>query len=218
VNEFSIDEKRIVLTPIPPASIYYVRSNNNVIEKYRIPTKEYILFLSTLEPRKDADTLLSSYMLLPPSVRLTTSLILAGGKGWGSDETQRCIKKLQGAGENIRHIGYVDLQDAPALYQSAALYVMPSLYEGFGMPILEAMASNTPIVASDIPVLREVGGDAISYATVGSPESFSKEILSVLNSSRKDLIKGYEKNLSRFSWEDNVSKIINKTKELLQDK
>jgi len=211
LHEFDMKSNDIIVTPIPPDETYFKKSNNDVHKKYSIPTKSYILFLSTLEPRKDADTLISAYLLLPDNTRQSTSLILAGGKGWNSEKTQSRIESLVKGGENIRHIGYVDQVDAPALYQRADLYVMPSLYEGFGMPILEAMASNTPIVASDIPVLREVGGDAIRYATVRSPESFAEEIVSVLNSNRKDFIKGYEKNLSRFSWEDNVSRILDKT-------
>lgn len=217
MNNYSIPDNRIVLTPIPPAGIYSQPSKRDVHKKYGIPTKTYILFLSTLEPRKDADTLISAYLLLPDAVRRSTSLILAGGKGWNTEETQQRIAGLHKKGENIRHIGYVDQEDSPALYQSAALYVMPSLYEGFGMPILEAMASNTPILASDIPVLREVGGAAIKYASVGLSESFSEKIQFMLAQPRASLTKGYKKNLARFSWKENVSRIIEKTNELLKE-
>jgi glycosyltransferase involved in cell wall biosynthesis len=217
MQTLSVPEDKIILTPIPPADIYFKAPNSDVRTKYAIPTKEYILFLGTMEPRKDADTLISAYLLLPKSVRRSTSLILAGGKGWGTEKTQKRLAALQAKGENVRHIGYIDQDDAPSLYRSAALYVMPSLYEGFGMPILEAMASKTPILASDIPVLKEVGGMVIRYASVGSPESFSVEMKDMLSTPRSVLIKGYKKNLSRFSWQQNVSRIVEKSNQLLEE-
>ena len=110
--------------------------------------------------------------------------------------------------ENIIKIGFVDQHDLPALYQKASLFVMPSLYEGFGMPILEALASGCSVIASDIPILRETGGDAITYAQPKSPEDFCKkinlELQTKFNKSKA------EAHLSKFSWEKNADNILEK--------
>lgn len=219
IKEFNLDPSRCVVTSIPPAAEFSQRSENEVRGKYGIPTEKYIYFIGNLEPRKNLATLLDAYLQLPDAVRKEYSLILAGSKGWKNESLQDALKRAKEAGENVRHIGFIDQADSPALYQNASLFVMPSLYEGFGIPVLEAQLSGCPVVASDIPVLREVGGATVSYADPGSATDFKNKILSKLQENNTDKWKEQAKNnVARFSWEDNVSKILEIIDLLLKEK
>ena len=218
IKEFHLDSSRCVVTPIPPDSSFFAVATPSTIksvkEKYNLkPEKEYIYFIGNLEPRKNLKTLVEAYQLLPQEIKDRYSLVLAGGRGWKTESTQEVIDKAISSGEDIKHIGFIDQEDSPVLHQGASLFVMPSLYEGFGMPILEAMASGTPVVSSNIPVLKEVGAEYATYADPHSPESFAKAITRTIISPRpkRNLL---QENVHRYSWQDNVDKIISKTEEL----
>ena len=217
VKEFSLDPARCVVTHAPPEDSYFVLSDNEVHNKYGIPTKKFIFFIGNLEPRKNLSVLVEAYRKLPNNIKSEYSLVLAGGKGWKTEKSRASIDKARAANENVIHIGYADQKDAAALFQKASLFVMPSIYEGFGMPILEAMAGGTPVVASDIPVLREAGGDAALYADPHDALDFRDKILSILTSESKarELNMKAKKQLVKFSWEQNAKKIIEHTQGLL---
>lgn len=212
IKEFSIQPERCIVTPIPPDSSFFTKQSSSIIKlakkKYAInPDKKYIYFIGNLEPRKNLKTLIEAYQLLPDSIKNEYSLVLAGGHGWKSENTQLAIDKAVKNGEQIQHIGFVDQVDSPALLQGASLFVMPSLYEGFGMPILEAMAGGTQVVASDIPVLREVGKECALYAKPSSPRSFARVIEKALSSPQFDK-NTLRHNVLRYSWQNNVDLII----------
>lgn len=216
IKEFSLDPNRCIVTPIPPGAEFYRKSNQEVHQKYGIPTEKYIYFIGNLEPRKNLQVLLDAYLQLPAKIRKEYSLILAGSRGWKNESLQNDLEKAEKSGENVRHIGFIDQVDSPALYQKASVFVMPSIYEGFGMPILEALASHCPVIASDIPVLREVGGDIAIYANPADAADFRDKIVAQLgqNSTTPEWQKKAEENLARYSWEDNVKKIIDLTHQL----
>lgn len=220
VREFSLDPRNCVVTTIPPDKSFYARCSQQTItavrKKYDTPTEDYILFLGNLEPRKNLTTLIHAYRLLPETIRAKYSLILAGAKGWKTEATQREIDAAIEAGEQIKHVGFIDQDDRPALYQGASVFVMPSLYEGFGMPILEALASNTPVIASDIPVLREAGGDVIHYAPPQDPAAFAAQIQEVLQAETQVSEDRVARHLASFSWQKNAAAIYQKTQELLE--
>jgi len=211
MSEFHLGSEHFVVTPIPPDESFFGTATSEQIkatkQKYGIePEKEFIYFIGNLEPRKNLKTLVEAYVLLPDEVKQKYSLVLAGGKGWKTESTDEAIKKAVAQGEDIKHIGFIDQEDSPTLYQAASLFVMPSLYEGFGMPVLEAMASGCPVVASDIPVLKEVGSSYATYAEALSPESFKNAIVDALSKPRPD--RTYlQENVIRYSWKDNVKKI-----------
>ena len=120
---------------------------------------EFILTVATLEPRKNVERLLRAYALLRESGVEPPPLVLAGGAGWQTDAIFRTVEELR-LKDRVRFIGYVDGGDLPALYTLASVFVFISLYEGFGLPLLEAMACGTPSVASRASSLGEVAGDA----------------------------------------------------------
>lgn len=126
-------------------------------EKYKLGTKPYLLSVGTVQPRKNYVTLIRAFAQIAND--WPHNLAIAGGKGWRSDAFYEEIRRLN-MSERIRMLGFVDDDDLPALYSDAALFLFPSLYEGFGLPILEAMACGVPVIASDNSSLPEVVGEA----------------------------------------------------------
>ena len=127
----------------------------------------YLLFVGTLEPRKDVRTLLAAVRLLPDA----PPLVLVGPPGWGEQVDLRGTVTP----------GWVDDDALRSVVAGASALVLPSRDEGFGLPVLEALATGTPVVASDLPVLREVGGDVVRYAAVGDPEAFAAALAAALS-------------------------------------
>lgn len=217
IETYRLDPTRCLATPVPPEPIYGKRSTNEIHKKYGIPTKKFLFFIGNREPRKNIPTLIAAYRKLPENIRKEYSLILGGGKGWNSEKSQQAIDAAIAAREQVVHVGYVDQEDAPAFFQKASALVMPSLYEGFGMTLLEAMAARTPVIASDIPVHREAGGDGALYANTLDAKQFTQHITTVLTQpdKTKELLKKAESHLATFSWSDNAERVITKTKEFL---
>lgn len=122
----------------------------------------YLLALGTLEPRKNLDRLVRAFLILKQMGAIPRHrLVLVGGKGWRDGALNQLIR--ENAGNDVLALGYVSDEHLPALYRGADLFVFPSLYEGFGMPICEALACGTRVVATDSPEIREAGGDSPVY-------------------------------------------------------
>ncbi len=130
------------------------------LTRYRISTP-YLLFVSTVQPRKNVSRLIEAFAIARHSFqdRPPPTLVLAGKRGWLSDRIDRRAAEL-GIAQDVKFVGYVDDRDLPALLNGALAYVIPSLYEGFGMTVLEAQACGTPVLASNVSALPEVVGDA----------------------------------------------------------
>src|SRR4029079_1919947 len=126
------------------------------LDKYGIK-KPYLLYVGTIEPRKNLLTLVRAFEELLRATRHRPQLVLCGGRGWLDDEVFKMITQL-GLTEMVHFTGYVPDEDLPALYSQAEVFVYPSLYEGFGLPPLEAMACGTCVVTSDSSSLPEVVG------------------------------------------------------------
>ncbi|MGA2587513.1 MAG: glycosyltransferase family 1 protein [Candidatus Aminicenantales bacterium] len=139
----------------------------------------YIFSLSTLEPRKNFPRLIEAYSLLPGDAQTRLPLVVAGGSGWKNEEIYATIRRL-GLEKKIKFLGYISEMDRAPLMREAALFVLPSLYEGFGMPVLEAMACGTPVVTSARGAIPEIGGDAVVYADPLRAESIARSITTVL--------------------------------------
>jgi len=149
----------------------------SVLEKHGLEAP-YLLAVGTLEPRKNFLMLLDAFVLMKkryPS--LPHKLALVGGKGWKNSPLTRKISEL-GKGQ-VHHLGYIGDQDLPCVYSGASAFIFPSRYEGFGIPVLEARACGTPIIASDLPEIREAGGNGPVYITP-SIESLSAAVSNML--------------------------------------
>jgi alpha-1,3-rhamnosyl/mannosyltransferase len=145
---------------------------------YRLPDR-YILFLGTNEPRKNLATLLEAYRLLPGELRHAYALVVAGASGWKNAELRRAVKREPPSG--VRAIGYVAPELLPAVYSLATVFVFPSLYEGFGMPVLEAMAAGVPVVTSNVSAMPEVAGEAAITVNPRSPAELARAIECLLS-------------------------------------
>jgi glycosyltransferase involved in cell wall biosynthesis len=164
VDLLGIDEERIRVTPLAAHAQYrriedpvQVRS---VLAKYDLAGRPYVLSLGTLEPRKNLCRLLEAFQRLKQEApALEHALVLAGGKGWMAEAVFKTIGDL-GLASEVKWLGKVPFADLPALLNGADLFVYPSLYEGFGLPPLEAMACGAPVVAANTTSLPEVVGDA----------------------------------------------------------
>jgi len=139
----------------------------------------YALHVGTVEPRKNVSTLLAAWRRLRARRISPPPLVLCGAFGWKSAEIQQEIAAAEREGWVV-HLGYVGAQELTALYQGAELVALPSFYEGFGLPAVEAMRAGAPLVASDIPVLREVAGEAALYAPPDQPELWADSIAALL--------------------------------------
>ncbi len=165
-------------------------------QKYHLPDK-YILCLSTLEPRKNMTLLLNAYLDLAREGKIQTKLVLAGRKGWKIDELLReageeeTVKDTEtgtdmgktadmGTAADLPHVtvtGFIDDDDLPEVYRMAKCFVFPSIYEGFGIPPLEAMSQGVPVISSDAASMPEVLGDAPLYFRSGDKEDLKRAIL-----------------------------------------
>ena len=133
-------------------------STVGVLRKTHDLPDHYVLFVGAMEPRKNLSNLVKAYALLSPALRRRYPLVVTGATGWKNEEIR---KQLEGLGAHLT--GYVRRALLPALYHGASLFVLPSLYEGFGMPLLEAMAARVPVVTSDVSAMPEVAGEAAMY-------------------------------------------------------
>lgn len=164
LEEYHIDPARVVV--VPPAidhRVFYPRAEAQcyeLLKEHRLSWRSYILFVGTIEPRKNLEGILRAYAGLAPESRRSTPLVLAGGKGWKDEAIYQTYAELTGQGLDIRMLGYVSAEVLPCLYSAASAFVFPSTYEGFGMPLLEAMACGAPCVTSSRSSMPEVAGDA----------------------------------------------------------
>jgi glycosyltransferase involved in cell wall biosynthesis len=168
----------------------------------------YGLSVGTLEPRKNLETLLDAWRALRRRRRTSGSgrelpaLVLCGQLGWKSEALRRRVEEARAEGW-LHHVGYVEEAALAALYRGARLFVFPSRYEGFGLPVLEALAAGLPVVASDLPVLRELAGEAVLYAPAMDVEAWVRQLERVLDDPELAcrLAAAGRERAGRFTWE-----------------
>jgi glycosyltransferase involved in cell wall biosynthesis len=169
----------------------------------------YILFLSTIEPRKNITTLIEAYSKLPSEISNERPLVIAGKKGWYYEEVFNLVQKLN-LSKKVKFIGYVQDEDVPLLYAGAGVFVFPSVYEGFGLPVVEALKSGVPTVISDAEALVEVGGDAVLVAKTYDSADFAKKIEQILvdkSLAKHQVAKGLEY-VKKYNWTDTAKTVL----------
>lgn len=162
--------------------------------------RPYVLTVGTIEPRKNTDRLLAAWRAMHKDLREQFDLIFAGPIGWASDATKAALNQGQ---DGVRYLGYIDEPDIAGLTAGAALLAYPSLYEGFGFPVAQAMASGVAVVTSNVSSLPEVAGDAAEYVDPHSVESIRQALERVLESPdlRQELGRHGRRRAERFRWE-----------------
>jgi len=177
----------------------------------------FVLFVGSIEPRKNLETLLSAYEQLSPERREACPLVLAGDAGWKNRDIHRRISRL---GRGVRAFGYLKNPEELALmYNAATVFVYPSLYEGFGIPPLEAMACGTPVCLSSIPVFHEVyGEEAASYADPNDPASLAQALEELLedDSRRQKYVQAGLQLAKRYTWDETYEQYNELFRELAQ--
>jgi glycosyltransferase involved in cell wall biosynthesis len=167
----------------------------------------YILFVSTLEPRKNIEGMLRAFALAAKDIPHT--LVLAGGVGWGMEGLGALIESL-GIAPRVKRMGYVDDADMHGLYAEADVFFFPSHYEGFGLPVLEAMACGCPVITSRTSSLPEVGGEAAHYVDPNDIDAMAEALRQVLGdaSLRETMGARGEKQAAKFSWKDAAARTL----------
>lgn len=143
-----------------------------------IPNR-FALHVGTLEPRKNIEVLLACWQEVRKQMQDPPLLVLCGKYGWKTDTIRIQVEQAERAGW-LRHLGYVTEHQLAALYEAARVVLFPSLYEGFGLPAVEAQFAGTPLVCSDIPVLREVAGDAALFVPPDRPDLMAAAVVRIL--------------------------------------
>lgn len=158
---------RVVVTYLAPNPLCRCETDPVVLaslrQRYRLPG-DFILFVGSLEPRKNIVRLLAAYARLPATLRRDVHLVIAGGRGWLNDDIRPTVRNL-GVAEQVHFLGYVPEAELPGLYSLATVFAYPSLYEGFGLPVLEAMQCGTPVLTSNVSALPEIAGEAAVLVT-----------------------------------------------------
>ena len=163
IKYLGIDEKKIKIIPLGVDRDKYKKINDKkrvetIKSKYGIDD-QYYLYVGTIEPRKNLERLIRAYAKMVKIRRDVPKLVLAGGSGWKNQAIYDSVKELN-LSDKVIFTGFVEDEDVPVLMNGALLFVFPSVYEGFGLPPLEAMACGTPTLVSNVASLPEVVGDA----------------------------------------------------------
>lgn len=186
---------RRIFRRMPPAQTATVRERFGVED-------EFLLYVGTIEPRKNLRTLARAFVEILRTTPLRPQLVIAGKKGWLSDDLYAYIKASDAAAR-ILFTGYVTDDELCALYSSCRAFVYPSLYEGFGLPPLEAMACGAPVIASDIGSIREAVGEAARLIDPQDVNGLTRSIVRLLedDGERRHLSSAGLKHAAGFSWE-----------------
>ena len=205
--------KKITAVPLGVSAAFQPYSASAVapvMERYSLSYKGYCLCISTLEPRKKIAELLRAYQCLNVSLRSRFPLILVGGAGWLSEQLHADINLLAAQGW-LKYLGFIPEQDLPALYAGARSFVYPSIYEGFGLPVLEAMASGVPVVTSCFTSLPEVTQGAARLVNPDDIEALAEAITaSLCDESWRETASTRGKQVATgYSWEQCIEQTVN---------
>ena len=177
------------------------RERERLQARYGIGYQPYVLSVGTLQPRKNYLRLIRAFANLKPGTpKPEPQLVIAGGRGWLYEDI---LSEAARHGDRVRILGFVDEGDLPALYRNAALFTLPSLYEGFGLPVLEAMACGVPVVCSNASSLPEVAGEAGLLVDPLDADGLTGAMRRVLEDSglRREMIARGVAQAARFTWE-----------------
>lgn len=241
IKIYGIPGEKIVVTPLgvrddfqPKADRPLDESMEKVEKKYNI-TKPYVLFVGTLQPRKNIERLIEAFSTLirhpeldsgsqsskdsSPTVQNDMKLVIIGKKGWQYEPILAAPQKF-GVEDTVKFLDFVTDADLPAFYSNATCFVLPSLYEGFGLPVLEAMKYGCPVLTSNVSSLPEAGGDSAVYFDPESVDDIAKQLERVLSDSalRKDMAAKGREQVKKFSWERSAKRTLEALEEAVKQK
>jgi glycosyltransferase involved in cell wall biosynthesis len=178
-----------------------------VRQKYELGDRPFIFSVGTVQPRKNYEMLIRAFK--PIFERTTHQLVIAGGLGWMYEQILEEASRL-GMSQRVKLIGFVDDRDLPALYSDASLFAFPSLYEGFGIPLLEAMSCGVPVISSNASSLPEVAGDAALLLPPDDQELWSKNLKQLLddNTRRSKMVAAGFLQARKYSWRNAAEQVL----------
>lgn len=208
---FKISPEKIVVTPEAPRAEFKPPPLEQTIktrERFGI-REEFVLFVGTVEPRKNLHRLVEAFDKVLRTTSLRPQLVIAGGQGWLMDDFAAAIK-AKGLEDHIRFTGYIHDEDLAALYSSCSAFTYPSLYEGFGLPPLEAMACGAPVITSNIPAIVESVSHAARTVDPHDVDDIAKAIAELLSDEklRQHYSEAGLERSKKFTWEQTARKTL----------
>ncbi|WP_051236265.1 glycosyltransferase family 4 protein [Ottowia thiooxydans] len=218
IEDFGWSEDRVTAIGLGTDPSFSPRSPQVLaacLSRYGLRAGGYSLFVGTIEARKNVDRLLSAYEALPLAMRKEWPLVLVGDTGWRSEHTHERMRVAEAAGW-LRYLKYLPQEDLPYLYSGARLFVYPSVYEGFGLPIAEAMASGVPVITSNVSSMPEVAGGAARLIDPLNVDELHHAILDSLQNGewRRQAIAAGLTRAQDFSWQACVDRTVEVYKHL----
>ncbi|MFZ4814935.1 MAG: glycosyltransferase family 4 protein [Phototrophicaceae bacterium] len=225
VAQLGIPEADVIATPLAPKPAYHPKMGNErdaaVRQKYDLPTEPFILYLGGFDARKRVGQLIEAYRYVVQTRGVDVPLVIAGKEPeWREPLFPSVWGMLHDSdipADAVRWIGHVDEDDKPSLYRLARVFVYPSAYEGFGLPLLEAMASGTPVVANNIPVFDEIAADGAFLIENGSVTKMAGALLALLE--QNDLYESLRNTgiarASNFTWRKTAKQTLDVYKSVL---
>jgi len=211
VDHLEVPQEKILVTLLGRDDRFIriddISKNQRVREKYSLP-ESYLLFTGTLEPRKNITGLLEAYGKSRSRQRL--KLVITGKKGWLYEKIFETVKRLN-LEDRVVFTGFADDDDLPSIYSMAKVFVYPSLYEGFGLPVLEAMACGVPVITSHVRSLSEVTGEAAILVDPQNVEALAKSIDEVVFSTEQNyerLSRASVARAAKFTWESTARETL----------
>ncbi|MEH2111692.1 glycosyltransferase family 4 protein [Nostoc sp.] len=214
IEYLQVDPNKVYVTPL--ASRYYPNYLPEEIAQ-RLEkqanydfSKPYLLFVSTIEPRKNINNIITAFNYLKEKYKIEHQLILIGRKGWHYEPIFAAIENSPWANQ-IHHLNYLSNELVALFYSKADVFVYPSHYEGFGLPVLEAMTLGVPVISSSTSSIPEVTGDAAILVDPNNPIQLGEAILKVISNSqlRQELIDKGKTRAKLFSWERTAKETLN---------
>ncbi|MDZ7994958.1 MAG: glycosyltransferase family 4 protein [Nostoc sp. EfeVER01] len=214
IEYLKVDPSKVYVTPL--ASRYYPNYLSEEIAQelekqanYDF-SKPYLLFVSTIEPRKNINTIITAFNFLKEKYKIEHQLILIGKKGWNYEPIFAAIENSPWANQ-IHHLNYLSNELVALFYSKADVFVYPSHYEGFGLPVLEAMTLGAPVISSNTSSIPEVTGDAAILVDPSNSIQLGEAILKVISNSqlRQELIHQGKARAKLFSWERTAKETLN---------
>jgi len=196
ITTYGVDPNTVTVTHLGfDTKLFKPTKNRKVLKKYHI-TMPYFLFLGSLKPSKNIEGLIRAFSQLQDK---TYQLVIAGKKAWMYDQIFTLVKSLNLA-DRVIFTGFIEESEVPVLMTHAKTFCMPSFYEGFGIPVLEAMACGTPVVVSQVASLPEVAGNAGIYCDPFAIESITTALQIAISQNRKLYLKNAHKQVQKFTW------------------
>jgi alpha-1,3-rhamnosyl/mannosyltransferase len=197
----------------PGADFRRARDGDEIwLAKNALTARRFVLAVGTHEPRKNFKSVAEAYVGLPVHLRAQIPLVWCGPAGWGDLSLSPSAARAKNAGQ-IRIVGYVPDRELAALYRNCALFVMASVYEGFGMPVVEAMACGARIALSKIPVFQEIASDYARYVEPLDVEEWRRAIREAVEEAG-DSIQSRQPDLVRFSWQSSAAATLDLYRQL----